>query len=71
MVKVYFLGTKNYVKDSFNSLNQQQGFNFTLTYNDSNINVNTAKLAQSYDAICVFVNDVIDSEVINILNRMV
>ncbi|XWO13407.1 D-lactate dehydrogenase [Candidatus Hepatincola sp. Pdp] len=68
MVKVYFFGTKNYVRDSFNSLNQQN-FNFTLTYDNSNINVNTAKLANGYDAICVFVNDVIDTEVIKVLKQ--
>lgn len=68
MVKVYFFGTKNYVRDSFNNLNQQN-FNFTLTYDNSNINVNTAKLANGYDAICVFVNDVIDTEVIKVLKQ--
>lgn len=69
MVKIYFFGTKNYVRDSFNKLNQQQKFNFTLTYDNANIDVNTAKRAEGYDAICVFVNDVVDAEVIKILKH--
>ena len=41
--------------------------NITVKYLDTHLNRDTAWLAYGYDAVCVFVNDVIDKKVVDIL----
>lgn len=50
--------------DKFNTTSKHQ-----LTYFDVALNIDTAKLALGFEAICAFSNDKIDSETIKILAR--
>ena len=43
--------------------------NITVKYLDTHLNKDTAWLAYGYDAVCVFVNDVIDKKVVDILYK--
>lgn len=43
--------------------------NITVKYLDTHLNKDTAWLAYGYDAVCVFVNDIIDKKVVDILYK--
>jgi D-lactate dehydrogenase len=60
--KIAFFDTKPYDKKSFNEANKD--FGFDITYFDAHLNAHTAPLSAEHDAVCAFVNDVIDSDVI-------
>ena len=62
MIKVAFFDTKLYDKESFEKIgNQQLEFRFFET----KLNRDTAGLANGCDAVCVFVNDDVNAEVID------
>ncbi len=61
-MNVTFFSTQPYDKEFFNSQNKTVGFN--LQYLEVQLNEQTVKLAQGADAVCVFVNDHVDANVI-------
>ena len=65
MKKVYFFDTKPYDKEYFELIKDK--YNFENVYLDMKLNKDTAILAKGADAIVAFVNDTIDSEVLDIL----
>ncbi len=65
--KIAFFDTKPYDKASFDEANKK--FNFNITYFEGKLSAKTAKLLQEFEAVCVFVNDVIDKKVIEILKK--
>lgn len=54
-MKVAFFSTKKYDQDFFEQTNEK--FDHELTFFETALNEHTASLAQSYEAVCVFVND--------------
>lgn len=67
MIKIAFFATKEYDKKIFNKYNKE--YKYEITYFDSNLNKETAPLAKGYDVICIFVNDIVDKETIEILKE--
>ena len=64
-MKLAFFDTKPHDIASFDKPLADAGF--TVKYFDTHLNKDTAWLAYGYDAVCVFVNDVIDAKVVKIL----
>lgn len=64
-VKIAFFSTKDYDKERFNRYNKD--FNYDIHYFNVPLNSETAPLAKGFDAVCVFVNDTVDKETIEIL----
>ena len=62
---IAFFGTKPYDEASFNDKNKEFGFEFR--YYKGHLNKNNVLLTQGVDAVCIFVNDTADAEVISIL----
>lgn len=67
MEKVTFYDTKPYDKVWMDRLKGEYGLN--IKYFDSKLNADTASLARGSDAVCVFVNDTVDAEVIEALHK--
>lgn len=67
MIKIAFFDTKEYDKDLFDEYNKNYGYH--ITYLESKLNSETAPLARGFDAVCIFVNDVVDEKTINILKE--
>lgn len=65
MIKIAFFDTKEYDKTLFDEYNKKYGYE--ITYLESKLNAETAPLARGFDAICIFVNDVVDEKTISIL----
>lgn len=65
MIKIAFFDTKEYDKKLFDEYNKNYGYE--ITYLESKLNSETAPLAKGFDAVCIFVNDVVDEKTINIL----
>lgn len=63
--KVAFYDAHPYDITSFNSVNKD--FNFDISYFKERLAVKTAILSRNHDVVCIFVNDIINSEVVNIL----
>ncbi len=57
-MKVAVFGAKSYDKKHLSQENRK--FNHALVFLDVNLNALTASLAQGFDAVCAFVNDVLD-----------
>ena len=66
-MKIAVFSTKSYDQEYFEAYNQHEMLSFTFF--ETALNVATANLANGYDAICIFVNDVVDQEVIEILSE--
>ncbi|MCL2884953.1 MAG: 2-hydroxyacid dehydrogenase [Oscillospiraceae bacterium] len=64
-MKIAFYDTKPYDKIWFEPLAEEYGY--TLRFFEYRLGADTAALAKGYDAVCAFVNDVVDKEVIDIL----
>jgi D-lactate dehydrogenase len=62
-MNVIFFSTQSYDKTFFEI--QNKTFQFNLQYLEVQLNEQTVKLAQGADAICVFVNDRVDKNVIS------
>lgn len=62
---VAFFGTKPYDEVSFNRKNKQ--FDFELRYFKGHLNKNNVILTQGVHAVCIFVNDTADAEIIRIM----
>lgn len=67
MIKVAFFDTKEYDKNLFDEYNKDYGYE--ITYLESKLNSETAPLAKGFDAVCIFVNDVVDAKTIKILKE--
>jgi D-lactate dehydrogenase len=63
-VKVAVFGTKSYDKQYLTEANQTQGSPHELTFLEPRLSPDTVMLAQGFDAVCVFVNDNLNAEVI-------
>lgn len=57
--KIAFFDAKSYDIASFDDANKD----YEIKYFESKLNINTVVLAKGMDAVCVFVNDEITSEV--------
>ncbi|QIV95139.1 2-hydroxyacid dehydrogenase [Allofrancisella frigidaquae] len=63
-MKIFFYSTKKYDKEYFSKLNS----NHQLTFGNYSLNQETFIFAKGYDAVCIFVNDVCDANVLDKLN---
>jgi len=63
--KIAFFDAKTYDRQTFDAENQKYGFG--ITYFETKLTPATATLSESFDAVCAFVNDVIDAAVIDSL----
>jgi D-lactate dehydrogenase len=64
-MKVAVFSTKPYDREYLDKANEISGHD--LVYFESSLKPRTAKLAESFDVVCVFVNDILSREVIDIL----
>jgi len=64
-MKIIFYDAKPYDKPWFDRLAPQ--YDCEIKYLDYRLNVDTARLANGCEAVCVFVNDVVDKETLDIL----
>ncbi|MDP5293595.1 2-hydroxyacid dehydrogenase [Oceanimonas sp. CHS3-5] len=64
-MNIAFFSTRPYMQQHFTEQNRHHGFD--ITWFDAGLNPDTALLGRGFDAVCVFVNDKLDAEVINIL----
>ncbi|MDR0832355.1 MAG: 2-hydroxyacid dehydrogenase [Bacillales bacterium] len=62
--KILVYDTKPYDKEYFELLKDER---FNIKYLDAKLDNQTAYLAKGYDAICIFVNEYVDKEIIDIL----
>lgn len=67
-MKITFFGTKPYDKESF--LKHNSSFHFELTFLEEKLNELTVSLAKGSDAVCVFVNDTVNGDIINRLAEL-
>ena len=63
MIKIAFYDTKQYDIPSFEKYGKERGISFKFF--ESKLNEDTASLARGFDGVCVFVNDVVNKEVID------
>ncbi|MCA0153473.1 2-hydroxyacid dehydrogenase [Winogradskyella vincentii] len=66
-MKIAMFSTKPYDRFYFDKYNSK--FNFSINYYETSLNKDTANLSSGFDAICAFVNDIIDEETIKILAK--
>lgn len=62
-IKVAFFDAKDYDISSFNLANDGNGV--AITFFETRLTEDTVKLADGYDVVCVFVNDIVSSKVID------
>ena len=67
-MKVAFFSTKSYDRQSFDLLSNIHSHE--ITYFEPKLDSNTVALAQDFDAICTFVNDYLDEQVLVKLSNM-
>jgi len=61
-IKLAVFSSKNWVTSTFNPTNEK--FKFDITYFESRLTQKTTPLAKGFDAVCIFVNDVVDADVL-------
>lgn len=64
-MKIALFSTKPYDRTYFDKINQD--FKFELSYFEGGLNKESAALAKGFEAVCVFVNDVVDRACIEAL----
>ena len=64
-LKIAFYDTKPYDERSFKEANEKYGFD--IRYYKGRLNMNNVVLTKGVDAVCIFVNDTADAEVIQAL----
>jgi len=64
-MKITFFSAKPYDQQFFLKANQQYGFE--INFLEAHLNSKTAVLAKDYDVACVFVNDAVTAEVLQVL----
>ena len=62
---IAFFGTKPYDEVSFDKVNKK--FGFEIKYFKGHLNKNNVMLTQGADAVCIFVNDIADAEVLKVM----
>ncbi|MBQ8391424.1 MAG: 2-hydroxyacid dehydrogenase [Clostridia bacterium] len=62
-MRIAFFDTKPYDKESFQAASS--GKDITIKYFETKLNEDTVGLAKGFDAVCVFVNDTVNKEVID------
>lgn len=62
-MRIAFFDAKPYDKPSFDSFGKKRGIEFK--YFETKLNEDTAELANGFDGVCVFVNDTVNSAVID------
>ena len=62
---IAFFDSKPYDEASFNEKNKE--YNFELRYYKGHLNKHNIILTQGVDAVCIFVNDTADAEVIRLM----
>ncbi len=67
-MKIAFYGTKPYDKIWFEPMGKEYGFD--IHFIEAACNQETIFMAKGYDAICIFVNDYVNAEMINALYEM-
>jgi len=67
-MKVAVFGTRKYDIDSLESVLVPEGKELKFTFLDANLDDATVALASGHDAVCIFVNDICDANVVNKLN---
>lgn len=67
-MKIAFFDAKSYDKPSFDRYTAEEGID--IKYFETKLNEDTVYLAKGYDAVCVFVNDDVNANVINSLHDM-
>src|SRR5208283_4378210 len=67
LIKIAFFDAKPYDIESFDRI--QKDFGFKITYFKGHLSPETASITQGFQVVCVFVNDVVNKDVINILER--
>lgn len=60
--RIVFFDTKLYDREYFEKINRK--YNFDITYVDNHLTTETVSLTKGFNAICVFVNDILDRKVI-------
>ena len=58
MVKILFFDTKEYDMKLFDEYNREYGYE--IKYLETKLNSETAPLSKGYDAVCIFVNNLVD-----------
>ena len=66
-MKIAFFDTHSYDKQSFTISNEN--YKYKIDFKDYKLNENTAMTAKGYDVVCVFVNDVVNEQVIKTLKE--
>ena len=66
-IKIAFFDAKPYDRESFDRVNKD--FNYKISYFKGHLTIDTVPLTQGFQAVCVFVNDTVNKEVIEILAR--
>ncbi len=64
--KIAFFDTKPYDRDMFDEINRDYGYD--IQYHKFNITADNAVLAEGFDVVCVFVNDIVSAEVVEKLH---
>ena len=67
-MKIAFFDAKTYDKPGFD--HYIQGTDHTIKYFETRLNEDTVSLAAGFDAVCVFVNDIVNETVVNALYDM-
>jgi len=67
MIKIAFFDTKEYDRNSFDEYNKDYGYE--IKYFKNKLSAETAPLTNGFDIVCIFVNDVVDKEVMSILEQ--
>ncbi len=67
-LKIAFFDTKSYDKPTFAAFAEENGIK--IKYFETKLNEDTVGLASGYDAVCVFVNDTVNAEVIGRLSEL-
>lgn len=67
-MKIAFFSTKPYDKQSFAPI--AKDMNISINYFEEKLSPKTAIMAKGYDATCSFVNDIVDSDTIEILKNI-
>lgn len=66
-IKIAFFDAKPYDKETFNKINED--FGFEIKYFRYHLTKDSVVLAKGYNVVCVFVNDIIDAEIIDQLDE--
>src|SRR6056297_290630 len=67
-MKIAFFSTKKYDRQSFND--QLESYSHTITYFEDILSPETVALAKGFDAVCIFVNNPLDRELIRMLSEI-